>query len=97
MVWTTGNDKYNAKSLANDIILVKLAKSLTFNANVQPACLPAANFFPDKKPAVVSGWGMLKWDGSEQQTQGINKPKIFTNDKPISVKKIIYVKYKVPT
>ena len=59
--------------MANDIIIVKLAKSLTFNANVQPACLPAANFFPDKKPAVVSGWGMLKWDGSKQQEQGINK------------------------
>ena len=54
----------------NDIVIVKLAKALTFNANVAPACLPAANFFPDKKKAVVSGWGMLKWDGSKAQEQG---------------------------
>ena len=59
--------------MANDIVIVKLAKSLTFNANVQPACLPEANFFPDKQTAVVSGWGMLKWDGSEDQAEGINK------------------------
>jgi len=69
LIWTTGNDKFDTFDMANDIVIVKLAKSLTFNANVQPACLPAADFFPDKKPAVVSGWGMLKWDGSEQQAE----------------------------
>ena len=46
----------------SDIVILKLAKSLTFNKNVQPACLPDASFSPDtsKKPAVVSGWGTTK-------------------------------------
>ena len=70
LIWTTGDDKYNANKATNDIVIVKLAKPLTFNNNVAPACLPAANFFPDKTKAIVSGWGMLKWDGSKKQEQG---------------------------
>ena len=69
MIWTKGDDKYDHISSANDIVIVKLAKPLTFNANVAPACLPAANFLADKKKAIVSGWGMLKWDGSKNDEE----------------------------
>ena len=58
----TTKPAFNKDTMNNDIVILKLAKSLTFNKNVQPACLPDASFSPDtsKKPAVVSGWGTTK-------------------------------------
>ena len=42
----------------NDIAILKLAKPLRFNLNVQPACLPDASFEPKPNSgAWVSGWG----------------------------------------
>merc|ERR1712106_502997 len=58
--------KYNKQNMDNDIIILKLTTALTFNKNVQPACLPATTFSPEKSKAmsVVSGWGTLKAGGS---------------------------------
>merc|ERR1712106_144020 len=58
--------KYNKQNMDNDIIILKLTTALKFNKNVQPACLPATTFAPEKSKAmsVVSGWGTLKAGGS---------------------------------
>ena len=43
----------------NDVAILKLKSSLTFNDTVQPACLPHQSFMPEDTGdlAVVSGWG----------------------------------------
>ena len=43
----------------NDVAILKLKSSLTFNENVQPACLPQPSFMPEntQELAVTSGWG----------------------------------------
>ena len=53
--------QYNSQSLNNDYIILKLESDLTFNANVQPACLPDASYDPGTsgKTCYVSGWGTL--------------------------------------
>merc|ERR1711935_465664 len=58
--------KFNKKNMDNDIIILKLTTALKFNKNVQPACLPATTFAPEKSKsmAVASGWGTLKAGGS---------------------------------
>ena len=50
---------YNSMTLDNDLAILKLKSSLTFNENVQPACLPDPYFTPEDSGefAVVSGWG----------------------------------------
>ena len=50
---------YNSMKLDNDIAILKLKSSLTFNDTVQPACLPHQYFTPEDTGdlAVVSGWG----------------------------------------
>lgn len=46
----------------NDFIILKLSQPLQFNDNVQPACLPSADYAPELtgKTCVVSGWGTLQ-------------------------------------
>merc|ERR1711988_105181 len=58
--------KYNKANMDNDIVILKLKTALKFNANVQPACLPATTFAPENKKSmsVVSGWGTLKAGGN---------------------------------
>ena len=43
----------------NDVAILKLKSPLTFNENVQPACLPHPSFMPEntRELAVTSGWG----------------------------------------
>ena len=50
---------YNSMKMDNDVAILKLTSSLTFNENVQPACLPDPSFTPEDTGefAVVSGWG----------------------------------------
>ena len=50
---------YNSMKMDNDVAILKLTSSLTFNENVQPACLPDPSFTPEDSGefAVVSGWG----------------------------------------
>jgi len=59
-----GGNKYDHLTNNNDIIILKLKSPLTFNANVQPACLPDASFKSEK--AVVSGWGIEKFGNAEK-------------------------------
>jgi hypothetical protein len=51
--------KYNSMTWDNDVAILKLDLPLTFNENVQPACLPDPSFTPEDSGefAVVSGWG----------------------------------------
>ena len=50
---------FNYETLDNDVAIVKLNSSLTFNENIQPACLPDPSFTPEDSGefALVSGWG----------------------------------------
>ena len=49
----------------NDIAILKLAKPLRFNLNVQPACLPDASFEPKPNSgAWVSGWSNFWVNGT---------------------------------
>ena len=50
---------FNPRNLDNDVAILKLKSSLTFNENVQPACLPQPSFMPEntQELAVTSGWG----------------------------------------
>ncbi|KAI9582538.1 hypothetical protein GQX74_009925 [Glossina fuscipes] len=51
------HENFNAKSLANDIALIRLANDLTFNSKIKPT--PLANTVPvDGAAAIVSGWGI---------------------------------------
>ncbi|XP_076839101.1 transmembrane protease serine 3 isoform X2 [Brachyhypopomus gauderio] len=55
---------YHLESVQYDIALVKLARPLTFNGQVQPICLP--NYGEDFRPGSmcwVSGWGATKSGG----------------------------------
>ena len=55
---------YNNDNVNNDYIILKLEEGLIFNANVQPACLPSADYSPDSSQKVcsVSGWGKTNPD-----------------------------------
>ena len=50
---------YNNTTDDNDLAILKLTSSLTFNENVLPACLPDPSYTPEDRGefAVVSGWG----------------------------------------
>ena len=55
----TLHPSYNQnKSGANDVAIIKLKTSLTLNAKVKPACLPAATLTPSGV-SVASGWGLV--------------------------------------
>jgi len=57
---------YNARTLVNDIALVKLtaASAIQFNANVQPVCAPESTDSYDYRKTVCSGWGTLSSGGA---------------------------------
>ena len=42
VVITDGPFSYNGESLNNDIALIELSQPLSFDASVQPACLPTS-------------------------------------------------------
>ncbi|XP_078051481.1 trypsin-1-like [Augochlora pura] len=50
------HEKYPGNVAPNDIALLKLAKPLTLNKNVQPISLPAAGSIPTGN-VLLSGWG----------------------------------------
>ena len=75
---------YNASSFSNDWIILKLESPLDFNEDVQPACLPTPNWFPEldaSSRCIVSGWGLLEYPGESQPTilQWVEIP-VVTND-----------------
>ena len=68
----------------NDWIILKLDSPLNFNEDVQPACLPTPNWFPEldaSSRCIVSGWGLLEYPGELRPTilQWVEIP-VVTND-----------------
>jgi len=70
---------YNGGTMDNDFVILKLASSLTFNENVQAACLPDSSFAPAGQMCFTSGWGTLQSGGSSpSDLQWVDVP-IVTN------------------
>merc|ERR1739844_6653 len=58
---------YNSNSLNNDWVIVKLDSPLELNDDIQPACLPSADYLPataTEARCFTSGWGTLSSGGS---------------------------------
>merc|ERR1712001_433093 len=58
---------YNSQSINNDWVIVKLDSPLELNDDIQPACLPSADYLPATATEVrcfTSGWGTLSSGGS---------------------------------
>ena len=53
---------YNSQTIDNDWLIVKLDSPLELNDDVQPACLPSADYLPantTEAKCFTSGWGTL--------------------------------------
>uniref|UniRef100_A0A3B3BK48 Prostasin-like n=1 Tax=Oryzias melastigma TaxID=30732 RepID=A0A3B3BK48_ORYME len=60
---------YNSQSQDNDVSLLKLSSSVTFNDYISPVCLAAAGSdFPGGTTAWVTGFGTLSFQGSASST-----------------------------
>jgi len=58
------HEQYNARTLQNDIALVRTVLTLQFNENIQPVCAPnPADQYVHRK-TVCSGWGTLSSGGA---------------------------------
>merc|ERR1712029_637464 len=69
IIWNTESGfEYNPQTLDNDFVILKLESALTFDENVQPACLPSSSDYLDVSSAeeqcFTSGWGTLTYGGS---------------------------------
>ena len=57
---------------------------LVFNEDVQPACLPTPNWFPDldtnSRRCIASGWGDLSYEGSPPTILQWVEVSVVTND-----------------
>ncbi|NP_001382431.1 serine protease 41 isoform 4 precursor [Homo sapiens] len=52
--------------LRNDIALLRLASSVTYNAYIQPICIESSTFnFVHRPDCWVTGWGLISPSGSE--------------------------------
>jgi secreted trypsin-like serine protease len=59
------HQRYNPDTTLNDIAVIKLARPFTFNANVQPACLPdAGEQVSENVQGTVAGWGLTRENGA---------------------------------
>jgi len=57
---------YNPSTLDNDFSILTLCNPVTFQTDIQPACLPpSTSYVSDNREAVVSGWGTLSSGGSQ--------------------------------
>jgi len=88
-----GGNKYDHMTNNNDIIILKLKSPLTFNANVQPACLPEASFTSNK--AIVSGWGIEKY-GNENKPNGLKYLEVNVwNDNKVCIAKTKWMEFEL--
>ncbi|XP_078600937.1 trypsin-3-like [Branchiostoma floridae x Branchiostoma japonicum] len=56
--------QYNSRTVDNDIALMKLSSSITFDDYASPVCLPTVDA-PDGTMCYVTGWGDTKGTGSD--------------------------------
>ncbi|XP_023290785.1 chymotrypsin-2-like [Orussus abietinus] len=54
---------YDSYLIRNDIGLIQLSQSISYNTRVQPISLPRSNINQANYPAVVTGWGRLSAQG----------------------------------
>jgi len=74
------HEDYNPRYYDNDIAILKLNSSLSFNENVRPACLPSKNILLNGgQQAFTSGWGALKWEGDTPDNLKYVKIPLVTN------------------
>ena len=60
---------YNQAKIRSDVCLVHLKKELPYGPNVQPICLPDADFaLVDGEPMFIAGWGSKTVSGALQDT-----------------------------
>ncbi|KAF5903778.1 mast cell tryptase-like, partial [Clarias magur] len=68
---------FNIKAIENDIALVQLSSSVTFNAYVLPVCLaPANSSFPGGTNAWVTGWGKIATNVTLPAPQTLQEVKV---------------------
>ena len=73
VIWNTESG-FAYQGMNNDMVLLKLKSALSFNENVQAACMPDSNWNPGSNHhCFVSGWGTLN-SGYNFYTLTIKKP-----------------------
>jgi len=85
IIWNTESGfEYNPQTLDNDFVILKLESALTFDENVQPACLPSSSDYLDVNSAeeqcFTSGWGTLTQGGSSPDTCQFVRVPAITNE-----------------
>jgi secreted trypsin-like serine protease len=69
----TVHEGYNPRDTANDIAILELSTSLTFNNFVSPICLPPADV-PIGSKCVVTGWGETEDTGDDSVLRQVIVP-----------------------
>ncbi|XP_050544251.1 transmembrane protease serine 9-like [Daktulosphaira vitifoliae] len=77
------HEEYNSRTHANDIAVLKLKNSISFNSLIQPICLPISSDLRTKKFVKsilkIAGWGTTSYRGS-QNTRLMEAPvSVFDN------------------
>jgi len=59
------HENYNARTVKNDIALIKLKKPVAFSSKISPVCLPAKSFTDAlyNENAIVMGYGTTEFQG----------------------------------
>jgi secreted trypsin-like serine protease len=61
----TIHQKFNNKSLHNDIAIIKLSKEVKFEPHIRPVCLPKPNQSFTNQWCVTTGWGKNAFEGGQ--------------------------------
>lgn len=56
------HEQYSKQSKQNDIMLLRLARELSFSLNLRPACLSQESYVSEER-AVATGWGATEYAG----------------------------------
>nr|AHY81253.1 trypsin precursor [Lygus lineolaris] len=62
------HQEFNCKNLLNDIALLVLSKSITFNTNIGPVCMPQPGLDITSQTVKILGWGAQKYQGPMTST-----------------------------